>query len=73
MREFWADTALKIYLKLSKGEGEMMALLFSQRIILGKTEFEKVPEKLKAQVADIIINECGLPELIPVEYGGTKE
>jgi hypothetical protein len=73
MREFWADITLKIYFKLSKGEEEMMALLFSQRVVLGKTEFEKVPEKLKAQVADILINECGLPELVPVEYGGTKE
>lgn len=73
MREFWANITLKIYFKLSKGEEEMMALLFSQRVVLGKTEFEKVPEKLKAQVADILINECGLPELVPVEYGGTKE
>lgn len=73
MREFWADITLKIYFKLLKGEEEMMALLFSQRVVLGKTEFEKVPEKLKAQVADILINECGLPELVPVECGGTKE
>lgn len=49
----------------------MMAMLFAQRVILGKTEFEKVPAKLKAQVADILINECGLPELVPAEYGGT--
>ena len=27
----------------------------------------------KAQVADILINECGLPELVPAEYGGTAE
>lgn len=51
----------------------MMATLFAQRVILGKTEFEKVPEKLKTQVADILINECGLPELVPAEYGGTKQ
>lgn len=51
----------------------MMALLFSQRVILGKTEFADVPAKLKPQVADILINECGLPELVPVEYGGTAE
>ena len=49
----------------------MMSLLFAQRVILGKTEFDKVPNKLKPQVADILINECGLPELVPVEYGGT--
>ena len=51
----------------------MMSLLFAQRVILGKTEFDKVPNKLKTQVADILINECGLPELVPVEYGGTAE
>ena len=49
----------------------MMAMLFAQRVILGKTEFDAVPNKLKAQVADILINECGLPELVPAEYGGT--
>lgn len=49
----------------------MMAMLFAQRVILGKTEFAAVPAKLKAQVADILINECGLPELVPAEYGGT--
>ena len=49
----------------------MMGLLFATRVILGKTEFDKVPNKLKPQVADILINECGLPELVPVEYGGT--
>ena len=36
-------------------------------------EFADVPPKLKAQVADVLINECGLPELVPAEYGGTAE
>ena len=49
----------------------MMAMLFAQRVILGKTEFNTVDAKLKAQVADILINECGLPELVPAEFGGT--
>lgn len=73
MREFCAKAALKIYFLLAKGEEEMMAMLFAQRIILGKTEFSQVPAKLKAQVADILVNECGLPELVPVEFGGTAE
>lgn len=73
MREFWANVALNLYFYLSRGEDEMMALLFSQRVILGKTEFSAVPAKLKPQVADILINECGLPELVPAEYGGTAE
>lgn len=49
----------------------MMATLFAQRIILEKTTFEKVPAKLKQQVAEILIDECGLPELVPPEFGGT--
>lgn len=64
--------ALIINILLTKGELQMMAMLFAQRIILGKTEFDDVPAKLKNQVADILINECGLPELVPTEYGGTK-
>ena len=73
MREFCAKLALSIYFLLSKGEDEMMALLFAQRVILGKTEFSAVPAKLKTQVATILIEECGLPELVPAEYGGTAE
>lgn len=73
MREFCAKLALTIYFLLSKGEDEMMALLFAQRVILGKTEFSAVPEKLKAQVAEILIDECGMPELAPEEFGGTAE
>ena len=55
------------------GVFDMMSMLFAQRVILGKTEFKDVPTKLKAQVADILINECGVPELVPAEYGGTAE
>ena len=73
MREFWAEIALNIYFKLQKGSKEMMAMLFAQRVILGKTEFDKVPNKLKTRVADILINECGLPELVPTEFGGTAD
>lgn len=51
----------------------MMAMLFAQRVILGKCEFEQVPKKLKKQVAEILIDECGMPELVPAEFGGTKD
>lgn len=51
----------------------MMAMLFAQRIILEKATFWDVPNKLRQQVADILINECGLPELVPAEFGGTAE
>ena len=73
MREFWAEIALKIYVLLSKGEFEMMAMLFAQRVILGKCEFEQVPKKLQKQVAGILIDECGMPELVTSEFGGTKD
>lgn len=49
----------------------MMAMLFACRVVEDRTPFEKVPAKLKQQVADIIINDFALPEIIPVEYGGT--
>jgi hypothetical protein len=50
-----------------------MAMLFACRVIEGRTEWDRVPAKLKAQVAEIIINEFALPELIPAEFGGTFE
>lgn len=57
----------------------MMAMLYASKIVMeaknpktGKPwEFTDVPPKLKAQVADVLINECGLPDLVPAEYGGT--
>ena len=51
----------------------MMAMLFAQRVILEKCTFEQVPKKLKKQVAEILVEECGMPELVPAEYGGTKD
>ena len=51
----------------------MMAMLFSQRVILEKCTFEQVPKKLKKQVAEILVEECGMPELVPAEFGGAKD
>ena len=51
----------------------MMATLFANRIIISKCTFEQVPAKLKQKVAEILIDECGMPELVPAEFGGTKE
>lgn len=48
-----------------------MALFFAQRVILGKTRFEEVPETLKQQVADILVD-SGLPELVTEEKYLTK-
>lgn len=63
---------IKIKVKLER-KVIMMAMLFAQRVILGKCDFEKVPAKLKKQVAEILIDECGMPELVPAEFGGTKD
>ena len=80
MREFWAELALNLYFFL-EGDQEMMAMLYASKICMeaknhktGKPwEFADVPPKLKAQVAEILINECGLPDLVPAEYDGTAE
>ena len=50
----------------------MMSMFFAQRVILGKTEFDAVPKALKKQVAEILIDSV-LPEMVPAEFGGTKE
>ena len=55
---------------LGKEGFDMMAMFFAQRVILGKTTFEKVPKALKQAVAEVLID-SGLPELVPTEYGGT--
>ena len=71
MRDLIANLALRVYFKLMKGEQEMMAMLFACRVVEERTSFEKVPRLLKQQVADIIVNDFGMPEIVPVEYGGT--
>ncbi len=54
-----------------KGVLEMMAMLFACRVIEGRTTFEQVPRLLKQQTADVLINDFGVPEIVPVEFGGT--
>lgn len=68
-----ARIGLWLYINSEEGSEDMMAMLFAQRVILGKNTFDQVPKLLKQQVADILINECGLPELVPVQFGGTAE
>lgn len=41
----------------------MMAMFFAQRVILGKTEYNDVPAKLKNQVKEILID-SGLEDLV---------
>ena len=52
-----------LYKILFKGDDLMMAMMFAQRVILGKTKFEEVPGTLKQQVADILV-ESGLGDLV---------
>lgn len=73
MRDLIAHVALGIYFLLQKGEEQMMAMLFACRVIEERTKFDQVPRLLKQQVADIIINDFGMPEIIPAEFGGTME
>lgn len=73
LNKLLARVGLWLYIHSGEGSEDMMAMLFAQRVILGKTEFNDVPAKLKAQVAVILIDECGLPELVPAEFGGTAE
>ena len=49
-----------------KEGGVMMAMLWAQKIILGKKTFDQVPRLLKEQVRDILI-ESGLEELVTEE------
>lgn len=49
----------------------MIAMLFACRVVEGRTEFSAVPAKLKQQVADSIVNDFAVPEIVPLEYGGT--
>ena len=72
MLKLIANMALVIYYKCSKGEQKMMAALFACRVVEGRTEFDAVPAKLKPAVGKIIVEEFGLPELVPVEFGGTR-
>lgn len=73
MLDLIANLALRVYFKIKKGEQEMMAMLFACRVVEGRTEFDKVPAKLKQKVADVIINDFSLPEIVPTEFGGTLE
>lgn len=57
---------------ITLGGAQVMAMFFAQRVILGKTAFKEVPKALKQGVAEVLLD-SGLPELVPVAYGGTAE
>lgn len=55
--------AMMLYILFGKEGNEMMAMLWAQKIILGKKTFDQVPRLLKEQVKEILI-ESGVEELI---------
>lgn len=59
--------ACALILFSKKGGADMMAMLWAQKIMLGKKTFAQVPRLLKEQVREIL-EESGLEELI-VEEG----
>lgn len=54
-----------ILFHILKGDDDMMAMLFAQKVILGKIGYCDVPAKLKDQVREILV-ESGLEDLIEV-------
>lgn len=58
----------------------MMAMLYASKIVMEainpKTkkawQFWDVPPKLLTQVAEILIDECGLPDLVPASFGSEE-
>ncbi len=67
-----ARLAFWIFTKL-KGDCEMVAMLFACRVVEERSRFNQIPRLLKQQVADIIVNDFGMPELVPSEFGGSAE
>ena len=61
-RLFMRKLLFKIIYYILKGDDLMMAMLFAQKIILGKLTFSDVPAKLKAAVKEVLI-ECGCEEM----------
>lgn len=51
----------------------MMAMLFACRVVEERTPFSAVPRLLKQKVAEIVVNDFGMPELVPAQFGGTAE
>lgn len=56
---------VKLLLRIffGKEDAEMMAMLWTQRIICGDKNFSDVPDRLKAQVKALLI-QSGLEELV---------
>lgn len=52
-----------LFLMYGKGGEEMMAMLWAQKIILGKKTFAEVPRLLKEQVREILV-ESGCEEQV---------
>ena len=70
MRDLLGRLALGIYF-IWKGDRTMMAMLFACRVVGEQTRFDQVPRLLKQDVADILIHDFGVPQLVPAEFGGS--
>lgn len=46
---------------------KMMEMFFAQRVILGKSTFDDIPQVLRHSVAEILLD-SGLMDLVPEEY-----
>ena len=73
MGDLLGRLALGIYFLFAKGDRNMMAMLFAVRIVEERTKFDQVPRLLKQDVADILVKDFGMPELVPAEFGGTAD
>ena len=73
MTDLLSRLALGIYFLFAKGDRNMMAMLFAVRIVEERTKFDQVPRLLKQDVADILVKDFGMPELVPGEFGGTAQ
>lgn len=64
MRKFAHKLSACVQILFSReGGSDMMAMLWAQKIMLGKKTFDQVPRLLKEQVREILI-ESGMEELI---------
>lgn len=58
----WQRLIVAAFIIFSKGDEDMMAMLWAQQIMLGKKTFAQVPRLLKDKVREILID-SGCEEL----------
>ena len=58
---------------MTEGELEHRLTVRSEQCDHSQSRLDDVERRQDSLVADILINECGLPGLVPIEFGGTIE